>query len=410
MTTATAFDQSTDLNGQDIHRILSLYGAPAFVKQASGEAVCGDETLPPHMFADISRRRWPCHSAPATWMSAAFFYEKKAELPAVDAAMYENRLLNSADFFGVKGEIDTLREKIAEAQTYDEAQLPDSTFAIVMDYDDGRKERHYPMRNAVEVKKASDYLLKYRDHFRFDDRRRIADKLLEKAAAFGANIADHREALEKMSGLGACSSKEATDLIRKRTTIVPYTEENAPICGQMEKLAQMIEESPGKIQHHSTLTTIASVVDQFDREHNLVRDYGKGLDRPEDVLFGVTQKVAADISDMLVGTLTGNYYKKADLERVPVTSLRDALGEDFVGEVSTAGAWVDPEKLAEIAPTLPLSDAETFDAVMIEAGISPYAVKSASVGRELSPQLLLQKQAKRHKGGGEGSLWSHIPS
>jgi hypothetical protein len=212
-----------------------------------------------------------------------------------------------------------------------------------------------------------------------------------------------------MSGLGACSSKDATDLIRQRTVLISSDGPDAALGQQMEKLAQIIEENPGKIQHHSTLTSIASVVDQFDRESNLVRDYGKGLDRPEDVLFGVTQKVASDMSDMLVGTLTGNYYKKADLERLPVTALRDALGEDFIDEVSTAGAWVDPEKLAEVAPTLPLSDAETFDAVMIEAGIAPYATKSASVGRELSPQLL-QKQAKRHNGGGEGSLWSHIPN
>ena len=38
-----------------------------------------------------------------------------------------------------------------------------------------------------------------------------------------------------------------------------------------------------------------------------------------------------------------------------------ALGEDFAEAISTANAWVDTEKLAQILPTLPRNDMEIFD-------------------------------------------------
>jgi hypothetical protein len=175
----------------------------------------------------------------------------------------------------------------------------------------------------------------------------------------------------------------------------------------MGKLARLCEEDPDAIRHFGTLTKIAEIVDQFDREHGLHRRYDDVLQRPEDVLFAVTEKVAADLSDELVGnSMTGTYYKKADLERLPVRDLADTLGDDFVDAVTSAGAWVDTEKLAAIVPTLPLGDAELFDEVTTNAGIRPFATKTASAGHSISPQEQLEL-AEAHKPA-PGSLWDKI--
>ncbi len=404
---STIPDQTLDLNGQELHRILSVYPLPDFVKNASQADICGGDDLPPHLFADITRRRYPVHSGPATVVSCIFFHEKRAEINKHQAAMIERKLNKAAEYFKVAGYVRRLTEKVAEAITYDETSLPDAVFAIVFDGTDGTKERHYPLRNIHEVKTAAAWLKDHRDELPFLDRRQIADKILTKAAEFGAGLPDHRYMLEKMAGLGACSGKDAAKLIRTRIYAAGNTHQPSDLQVELEKLAKLCEDSPQAIHHFSSLTKIAEIVDQFDQETGLHRKYDDVIERPEDVLFAVTEKAAAEVDNEIVGNaLTGNYYKKADLQALPIRDLADNLGKDFAQEVSTAGAWVDMDKLASIVPTLPLGDAELFDEVVAAAGIRPFATKSASVGISISPVEQVE-MAKQHKPS-PGSLWDRV--
>lgn len=403
---STIHDQTVDLNGQELHRIYSVYPLPDFVKNASQQDICGDDSLPPHLFADITRRRYPIHSGSATIISSIFFHEKKAEMNGHQAAMVEANLNKAAEYFKVAGYVRRLSEKVASTMAVG-GELPDNVFAIVFDAVDGTKERHYPMRNAPEVKTAATWLKDHRDELPFEDRRKIADKILIKAAEFGAGLPEHRHMLEKMAGLGACSGKDAAKLIRTRILAAGHTHQPSDLQQELEKLAVLCEENPTTIHHFNPLTQIAEVVDQFDREHGLHRNYDDIIERPEDVLFAVTGKAAATVANDIVGNaLVGNYYKKADLQKLPVRDLADNLGEDFANAVSTAGAWIDVEKLARIVPTLPLGDAELFDEVAAAAGIHPFAIKSASVGMSISPQEQAA-MAKQHKPS-PGSLWDRI--
>lgn len=399
-------DQTTDLNGQELHRILSVYQLPDFVKNASQADICGGGDLPPHLYADMTRRNFPIHTGPATVISSIFFNEKKAEINKHQAKFIEEKLDKAAEYFKVEGYCRRLSEKAAAVQEHSDEMLPDSAFAIVFESGND-KERRYPMRNAREVKAAAAWLHDHRDALPFEDRRKVADKVLEKSAEFGAGIPEYRDMLEKTAGLGVCAGKEAAKLIRTRILAAGNTRNPSPVQVELEKLAQLCEDSPRSIHHFGSLTKIATVIDMFDREHGLHRRYGDVIKRPEDVLFAVTEKVAADLDDSIVGSpLTGNYYKKADLQRLPVADFADYLGHDFADAVSTAGAWVDIGKLANIVPTLPLGDAELFDEAVSGMGVSPFATKSAAVGRALT-DVDQVKMAQQHTPR-PGSLWDHI--
>ena len=403
---STVCDQAQDLNGQEFHRLTALFGCPKFVKNASISEYCGDEKTESHMFADITKRRWPCHTAPATWASALFFLDKKADLADAIATHAEERIKASAEFFGIKDEIETLEDKIKKAAVSDENELNDDSFAIIMKFDDGHKERKYPMRNGHEVKRAAEYLNNYRDTFRFDDKNVIADKVLQKSAEFGVNLGELRDDVERMAGFGACSSKDAADLVRSRIDALGWPRDGKPLQVELEKLARKIEDDSHSIQHNTTLTKLASTIDMVDNENNLVKGYGKTLERPEDVLFGVTKEAIASVSNDLIGSnLTGTFFKRADLERLSVSDLGEALGEDFAEAISTANAWVDTEKLAQILPTLPRNDMEIFEAVAAESGIAPFATKSAASRKITATDM--QKMAATH-GSVEGSLWNSI--
>ena len=402
----TVFDQAQDRNGQEFHRLTSLFGCPDFVKEATADTLCGDEKTEPHMFADVAHRQWACHTAPATYASALFFFDKKAQLNDSTADQIEERILASAQFFGIEDDVQKLGNKIKESAIVDSEKLADDVFAIVMQFEDGRKERKYPMRNTVEVLKAAEYLEQYRDEFCFSDRNKIADKILQKSAHFGADIGHSRNDLEKMAGMGACSSTDAAKLVRSRITALGWPKDGKPLQVELEKLANEIEQNPNNIQHHSTLIKLAETIDMVDQENKLVNNYGKALERPEDVIFSVTKEAVASVANDLIGSsITGTFYKRADLEKLAVEDLSDALGEDFASAISTGNAWIDTEKLAQIVPTLPRNDMELFEAVAANAGIAPFATKSAEAQQISSKDMQMMAEAYK---GAKGSLWSQI--
>jgi hypothetical protein len=403
---APIYDQTLDLNGQELHRIVSLYPLPDFVKNASQVDVCGDENTPPNAFADTTRKLYPTHTPAATVVSTIFFNEKKASLPKLRQQLIGEKLARAAEYWQVLPAINDMFTRFDQIKSAGDTTLPNDEFAIVFDRD-GVTERHYPLRNRGEVKAASDWLMQNRDKLPFDDRHKIADRVIARADKYGMSLGPARNELEKMAGMGVCAGKDAALLIRSRIRAVGHTHKPNDLQLELEKLAQLCESAPRAVQHFGALTKIAGMVDQFDHEHGLVTKYDSIIERPEDVLFGVTEKVAADVNDDLVGSvLTGNYYKKSDLEKLAVRDLADGLGDDFVDAVTNANAWVDTTKLATVVSTLPLDDAEQFDAIVSAAGIRPFATKYASVGKAISVETQIEV-AKAHKPT-PGALWDKI--
>ena len=137
-------DQAHDVSGRETHRLTTLYPQPDFVKNAAHEKLSGAADLPRHLYADQRHKLYPCHTAPATWMSALFFADKQAQFDAKEAAAIQSRIHQAAEYFGIRGAVAELEEKVAASATQDINSLPDSEFAIVWVSDVGGKERHWP--------------------------------------------------------------------------------------------------------------------------------------------------------------------------------------------------------------------------------------------------------------------------
>lgn len=387
--TQIVLDQSRDIGGREILRLTSLYPPPEFVKAASHERLYGDpEKTPGHLWADRAEKIYPHHTAAATWMSTLFFLDKKAALPPAKQQAIEEALQKAAGYFAIEGDIQTLREKHAANANNDEAQLPDEAFAIVWEYDNGHKERHWPLRNALEVKFAAQSLATHRDTFDFDDRYKVANRILDKAMEFGASLGGHDDTLEKMAGRGACAARQVMEAAQKRASLVRvrFPEEAA----EMEKFAEIVKNHPEQARGHEQLVKIAGVLDQFDRATNLCSFYGEGgLERPEETLFMVTEKVASDFQSSHVSTITGKIYDLGQLEKIAIDKYREWLGDEFADAVSTAGVLPDRAKIAAVLPTMDRGMASMFDRMTSELKIEPVMrEKAAAAGGILSGDAL----------------------
>lgn len=389
----TMLDHTQDISGRETHRLLSLYPAPDFVKSANHDRLHGNpETLARHLYAEPHKKLYPCHTAPATWMSALWFAEKQAEFDSATAAGIAARIKAAADYFGIAGLLEQLTEKVAADRSNDLSKLPDSAFAIVWRDENGAVERHWPMRNATEVKFACAHFKKYRDEFVFPDRRKIANKILDKALEFGADTSPAEGILETTAGRGLCATKIAAELVRGRAQLTKRS--HAAMSAELEKLASLIEANPVETQNEECRLKLAAIIDQFDRETKLYRLYDeKGLPRPEDVLFAITEKVARDFMSQNVETTTGNVYALDDLEKLAVEDIRSWLGDELADAVSSGGVFTDRDKLAAIVPTLDRGMAATLDRLMTEKRASPVATNAAE-GTLMSEDRLYELAAQ----------------
>lgn len=353
-------DHAHDISGRETHRLTALHSVPDFVKSASQDRLNGDEALPRHLYADQHNKLYPCHTAPATWMSALFFADKQAQFDEKTAGVIKSRINKAAEYFGILGLVDGL-EKTASS----EEALTDEDYGIVWVDANGNKERHWPLRNANEIKFAAAHFKQYRDEFVFEDRHLIATKILEKAAHFGADVSEADGSLELAAGWGACAAKVASQMLKDRVRLTQR--QYGDLAGELSKLAEIVDQNPEKAREVDTRLKLASAVDNFDRSTHLCRLYDAGgLPRPEEVLFAVTEKVAREFLNQNVETTTGNVYALDDLEKLAVEDVRAYLGDDFAEAVSAGGVYMDRDKLAAIVPTLDRGMATTLDQLMSE--------------------------------------------
>jgi len=388
-------DQTLDLSGREQYRLSQLLDAPEFVKQAEAIDLCGGSDLPLEVYADPVHRLYPCHTQSATWTSTAFFLDKKASFSSKDAAFIEDRLKYYAKYHGITHSINQLHEKFAASKILPAEVLNDDDYAMLVNRD-GEQIRRYPMRNSSEVKAAAAYLHAHRDHFPFAMRRDWADKVLQKAADFGVDLGEHNDYVERQSGNGYCTAKVAVDLMKDRINASrkgpgPMSE----LQVEMLKLSSMLEKNPSRIHEPGMRVKLASVIDDFDRNTGIWREYGDKLQRVEEALFELTSEKMAKVASEHVSTTTGSVYHTADLEKLSQDQVNAYLGDDFAGAISTNGK-VDIEKAAAIVPTLDRGMAQLFDQMMEAAGLQP-AAKEAGDGYGFSRDYLLHMAADYRK-------------
>lgn len=361
---ADVIDQARDTTGRHVFRLLATYGAPEFVKRADREAVAGTDTSAPGLYADPANRRWFVGTAPATYVSAMSFFDQKAALDAGLAAVVEKRLEKAAAHHAIGGMIARVKAAVAAKTATDVSGFADGDFALVWD-EDGTRRREYPLRNPAEVKRACEYLRARRAEFEYADRRAMAVKILEKAAAMGLDLDDDLF-LYKTAGAGSAPAETVARAVFDRAEALRRRGGDPAVQEKLARVAAGLLASPAYARLPDTICKVAGFLDAVDRAHSL-----PAARPPEDDLFVVTEKEARAFAAEHVATKTGSVYSRADLAALPVPRLEAVLGDEFASAVTAGGAVLDLEKLAAVVPTLPRPDAALFDRLAGEAGIRP---------------------------------------
>lgn len=382
--TQNVLDHTQDLSGAETHRLTQLYPAPDFVKQADHAKIHGDpEAMKPHMYADVTKRLFPCHTKAATWMSSLFFGANQRKFAPAEAVHIQERIIKSASYWGIAPEVDMLWQKMASDVVRGYEAVPDDQFALVW-VADGQKHRNYPLTNSTQVKQASDWFGQYHGEFNWSDKHQIASKIVARSEELSVPIS-HSELLMKCAGFGYCAAETAAQAWEKRAALTRST--NPVFAAEATQLATVIRGATFEARDQGMRIKMAALMDQFDHEAQLHTLYDAGgLLRPEDELFGITEKVAGDFLSTHAQTTTGAIYEKTALERLSIGQITEWMGQDFANEVATGGVMLDMDKLAEMLPTMPRDDAEMFERMTSAAGIAPMAREKAASASGMSDE------------------------
>jgi len=369
---SVVLDPASDKNCTELTKLASRYDFPQFVRAADLDSTMNPGEIAVTAYADPVNKKYACHSAAATWLSAMYFHEKSAEYHPKHQSRICERLERFADYFGIRPAYEAIVKQASALR--DQDHLPDSSYAYVWQANDGHKERYYPLTSALEVKVAAEWLRDNRDRIPFADRNVISNRILEKAARYGAGLGDElTDFVEKQAGRGIPDPPELYTMLERRAMLAKKADHREAIT----KLAESVRNTPRVALQPNELIKLAATVDLVDHALGLKGKYTEILPRPEDVIFKVTFTKAASDHGKLCTLQTGNIYDKSQLAKLAREDVASVFGDDFANEVCT-GFDVDPEKIAELAHTLPRPDAELLEHLLSEAGQRPQLAKSAS--------------------------------
>jgi hypothetical protein len=362
-------DPTTDRNFTVLAQLAQRYDFPDFVKAADIDATVAVSDAP--AYAWPQRKLYPCHSAAATWVSAAYFHDKLASFGSADKTEIEKRLRSAAEFFSISDDYDALvsaaREKNATVA------LADEWYAFVSTDASGNKTQAYPVTDGPHVKAAVDWLRGLQTSVPFTNRQELGSRILQKQQQLGVKLAAaDQNFLEQQSGVGQPDREGIIQNLEIRARLAKTAEQR----GAISELAESIRRTPA-FAMTADLVKLAATIDTLDLALGLIGKYTETIQRPEDVVFAVTPSYLAEKKASTIALQNGSVFERDQLASVSYDDLREVLGDEFAAEVSK-GFTVDTTKLAEIAGTLPRPDAQLLETILRATGQAPKAFTNTS--------------------------------
>jgi len=293
----------------ELDRVEKTYGLPDYVKSASSEP---DVIVPASAYADPIKRKFPCHTKAACFMSNANFWENAIQDDNASEAVGK-QLMKFANYWGITKDVHGILIKVASQPVANNPDaLPDSAFGLIhVDSISGQRERMFPIVDSQSTKAAAAQFYKYRDRLPLDQRRKVAAHIYKNACDFNVEIEDEAVAdyVERAAGRGLSPVKTIHHEMMKRAAILK-TRKQTPVSETLKQAAaSILKQRPSRELSAKT----AQMLDTLDQQTGLYKLYGTDLPFPEEVCCQVLYKHASAELDNYVLMPSGHTWSKDDM-------------------------------------------------------------------------------------------------
>jgi hypothetical protein len=335
-----SLDATTDYSHQELHSFLDINTIPEFVKQAECLSKTAADQLDDDAFADKYHRAFPISSAHDTYVSNAYFMNKKAELAKLWGNNYvsgvEDRLTKAASLFSITEYIASYNSNLMTKQAADYSEK------IVASFDEnGASYDLFPYKTAQDIAYHAQQFATNIKEYPFAWRSKIAQEFVKKAAEEG--VTELPDIICKYGGMYFPDIREFQDtLARRMRKLSEAYQEKYISC--VEKAAS-ISSRQEALDICSEAYKIEKAAGVYDKPL-VYREMGDIIDRT------MTLSVTKIAEAMDVVTMDNDCYRMSDLQKIDKDIYKQAFGCEL-----------DPKnasELREVLPTMPGSDVALF--------------------------------------------------
>jgi hypothetical protein len=342
-----AFDQQSDYSGREMYRMFAGVDLPEYVKKADVEDSYEIKKLPKTAFADPDRMIYPINNPSRVYISNAHFINKRADIVKLYGEDYASQLQNSiekaAEVLDISDDLkdynSTLNIKLAS--DYEEKYMVD--FHV-----DGMSApvQLYPVKTASDLSESAESFTKHIRNFPFEIRVKSAGNFMKAATELGVD--DMPELLMKYAGMYYPDLTDLGHELWRRSTKLAH-----------EHHKEIYNKIAADLHNMTSIVEVMKVAETCFNIENMEGLYdnvkvAQILGDPVDMIFKEpVTKVASDLSYVEVH---GDKYKLEDLTKISKDQYEEAFGDSGIDPA-------DPEKIADILPTMPRSDVKLLEEI-----------------------------------------------
>ena len=342
-----AFDQQTDYSGKEMFNMFRDVELPEYVKTAEVEDAYEVYKLPKAAFADPERMIYPINSPATVYISNAHFINKRADIVKLYgedyASQLQNKIEKAAEILEITEDLQDYNSRlnVKQAADYEENFMVD--FNV-----DGMTApvQMYPVKTASDLSAAAESFTSNIQNFPFDVRVKSAENFVKAAGELGVD--DMPELLMKYAGMYYPDLTNLDmELWRRGNKLTK------------EAHLDIYEQIRGDLDNMQNISDVMKIAETCFNIENMEGLYdnvkvAKLLGDPVDMFF--TEPVTKIASDLSFVEVHGDKYKLSDLTKISKDKYEEAFGDSGIDPA-------DPEKIADILPTMPRSDMKLLEEI-----------------------------------------------
>lgn len=341
-----AFDQQSDHSGKELYRMLAGVDLPEYVKTAELEDAYELSGLPKTAFADPDRRIYPINTPERVYVSNVHFINKKADIKKLYGEDYvsqlESNIKEGAMIFDIAEDLENYNAtlNIKTASDYPEQYMVD--FHV-----DGLPHMQlYPVKTASDLVTAVQHFADNIKNFPFDVRVKSAENFVK--AAQELEVDEVPDIIAKYAGLYYPDLHNVQHELWRRSTKLA-SEEHKVIY---DKIAEDVFNMTGidEVMKIAETCYNIEVMEGLYEKPKVAQILGD----PVDCFF--TENITKIASDLSFVEVHGDKYRIEDLTKISKDQYEEAFGDSGIDPA-------DPEKIAEILPTMPRSDVKLLEEI-----------------------------------------------
>jgi hypothetical protein len=310
---------------------------PRFVKNTK---VISRDSIPFEKFACPDERSFSCADPASTYLSFAYYCMNKDRVPET----VRNGILKHAAFYEIIDEIKDFTNKFVTVKKHFDKKAEEGKYGLP-------ETKAYPLFTKDQTQLAQDHFDANYRKYDIGDRIKIASTIQRRLHDHGMHVRSQQVAIYTEKANSLCRPDQAAAVIAARGYELAKQanltdSESLKTRRAFAKIGQSLFGNAVNVDYRYRVVPILERIEKLANAHNSF-DYFSAI-------HNLPIKAAQAMIEFV--NLDGDHYNLDDLVSIPPDVYAEAMGDEFVDEISDPEGSIDKNLVFEVVPTLPMDD------------------------------------------------------